>query len=186
MQHLANQAIGVYNAESTLDEMEVDNATTEQFGKSTYDGDKIGKLKVVHFICNDVNMENVGKVLQLMKESIFNYFEKKQTRGSITNLQKFKTLNQRWFKATNETIEKLPEHNLLERDYINQYNGTYYGIITIFKKCMGNGGINKKGKKKLLCAYMCRNLRLSLLHSCPQQNISVSNFLTWEIILVHI
>jgi len=63
--------------------------------------------------------------------------KKKQSKGSITNLQKFKTLNQRWFKATTETMEKLPESNLLERDYIYEKNGVYYRVLTLFKKSYG-------------------------------------------------
>ena len=88
-------------------------------------------------IQQDVNKDNVGKMLQLMKELISLLFERSITRGSITNLQKFKTLNQRWFKATKEAIEKLPEHDILERDYTYEKEGTYYCILIIFTRSYG-------------------------------------------------
>ena len=65
------------------------------------------------FIDCDINNDNVGKMLQLMYESMGTNLEKKKTSGSSTNLQKVKSLNQRWFKASKNTIEKLPDTNLL-------------------------------------------------------------------------
>ena len=69
-----------------------------------------------------------------MYESMGTNFEKTKTCGSSNNLQKVKSLNQRWFKATKNTIEKLLNANLLSRDYIYQKGGTFYRILSVFKK----------------------------------------------------
>ena len=89
------------------------------------------------FIDCDMNNDNVGKMLQLMYESMGTNLEKKKTSGSSTNLQKVKSLNQRWFKASKNTIEKLPDTNLLGRDYIFQKGDTPYRILSVFKKSYG-------------------------------------------------
>ena len=89
------------------------------------------------FIDCDMNDQNVGKMLQLMYKSMGTNLENTKTRGSSTNLQKVKSLNQRWFKATKNTIEKLPVTNLLSRDYIFQKGGTIYQILGVFKKFYG-------------------------------------------------
>ena len=65
-----------------------------------------------------MNNENVGKMLKLMYESMGTNLEKTKTSDSSNHLQKVKSLNQRWLKATKNTIEKLPNTNLLSRDYI--------------------------------------------------------------------
>ena len=62
---------------------------------------------------------------------------RKKISGSSTNLQKVKSLNQRWFKASKNTIEKFPETNLLGRDYIFQKGDTPYRILSVFKKSFG-------------------------------------------------
>ena len=145
IQQLADLAIAVDKSDKLDDHSEEFNSTATFNGESTYDFAKMHGKETVHFnlvmfykfIRNDVNKENVSKMLHLMKASISSSFEKKQTKGSITNLQKFKTLNQRWFKATKETMEKLPESKLLERDYIYEKNGVYYRVLTLFKKSYG-------------------------------------------------
>ena len=59
--------------------------------------------------------------------------------GSSTTFQKVKSLTQRWFKASESTIEKLPSKNILGRDYIFQRNGTFFRILCIFKNHTVNG-----------------------------------------------
>ena len=76
-------------------------------------------------------------MLELMHASMGTNFEKTKTRGSSTMLQKVKSLTQRWFKASESTIEKLPSKNILGRDYIFQRNGTFFRISCIFKKSYG-------------------------------------------------
>ena len=87
-----------------------------------------------NFIDCDMNNDNVGKMLQLMYESMSTNLKATKTGGSSTSLQKVKSLNQRWFKATKNTIEKLPDTNLLGRDYIFQKGESIYRILSIFKK----------------------------------------------------
>ena len=72
-----------------------------------------------------------------MYASIGSNFEKSKTWGSSTNLQKVKSLTQRWFKASESTIEKLPSKNMLGRDYIFNKHGTCIRILCIFKKSYG-------------------------------------------------
>ena len=113
-------------------------------GVHLYDHDEENRLVInfdvemfYNFIGLDVNNENVGKLLKLMYESMENNLENAKSRGSSNNLQKVKSLNQRWFKAAKNTIEKLPETNLLSRDYIYQKCGTFYRILSVFKKSYG-------------------------------------------------
>ena len=89
------------------------------------------------FIGYEICNENVGKMLELMYSSMGTNFEKSKTWGSSTNLQKVKSLTQRWFKASECTIEKLPSKNILGRDYIFSRHGTYFRILCIFKKSYG-------------------------------------------------
>ena len=65
------------------------------------------------FIGYEICNENAGKILELMYASMDTNFEKSKRWGSSTNLQKVKSLNQRWFKPSESTIEKLPskEHS---------------------------------------------------------------------------
>lgn len=145
MQQLADLALTVGEHEMIVDDTLQDNSAALFDGQSTYDVEMMRGSELVYFnlqmfykfIRNEVNKDNVGNMLQLMKQSISHSFENKQTNGSISNLQKCKSLNQRWFNASKETIEKLPETSLLERDYIYEKNGTYYRILTIFTKSYG-------------------------------------------------
>ena len=113
-------------------------------GEVFYDKEDNG-LTTVHFdvdtfysfIDCDMNSENVGKMLQLMYESMGTNLKSTKTRGSTTNLQKVKSLNQRWFKANKNTIEKLPDTNILSRDYIFQKGETPFRILCVFKKLYG-------------------------------------------------
>ena len=57
--------------------------------------------------------------------------------GSSTTFQKVKSLTQRWFKASESTIEKLPSNNILGTDYIFQRNDTFFRSLCIFKKPYG-------------------------------------------------
>ena len=81
-----------------------------------------------------MNNENVGKMLQRMYESMESNLETIKSGGSSTYLQKVKSLNQRWFKATKHTIEKLPDTNLLRRYYIYQKGDAFHWILCVFKK----------------------------------------------------
>ena len=69
-----------------------------------------------------------------MYESMSTNLKATKMGGSSNNLQKVKSLNQRFFKATKNTIEKLPDTNLLGRDYIFQKGESIYRILSIFKK----------------------------------------------------
>ena len=77
MQCLVNLTIAVENTE-------IDDNATEKFGQNIYDDEKTSQLEVVHFnfdtffkfICNDVSKETVGKMLELMRESISDSFSK--------------------------------------------------------------------------------------------------------------
>ena len=89
------------------------------------------------FIRGDMNNENVGQMLQPMYESMGTKFEKKKTWGSRIRLKNVKLLNQRCFKATNETIEKLPNKNTLGRDYIYKTEDIFYHVLSVFKKSYG-------------------------------------------------
>ncbi len=89
MQRLENLAIAVDNTESAIDNTEIDNDITEEFGQNIYDDETTSGLEAMQFsnlemffkfICNDVNKENVRKMLTLMKESISYSFEKKNKR----------------------------------------------------------------------------------------------------------
>ena len=110
-------------------------------GEVLYDR-KDHNMSIIHFdvetfysfIDCDMNNENVGKMLLLMYESMSTNLKATKTGGSSTNLQKVKSLNQRWFKATKKTIEKLPDRNLLGGDYIFQKGGSIYRILSILKK----------------------------------------------------
>ena len=83
------------------------------------------------FIRGDMSNENMGQILQLTYESRGTKYEKKKMSGSSTGLQKVKSLNQSWFNATNNTIEKLPSKNILGKDYI------YKSEDSVFKKSYG-------------------------------------------------
>ena len=72
-----------------------------------------------------------------MYKSMGTNLETTKTGGSSTSLQKIKSLYQQWSKATNHTIEKLQDKNLLGRDYIYQKEGTFYRILSAFKKSYG-------------------------------------------------
>ena len=72
-----------------------------------------------------------------MYESMGSNLETIKSGGSSTNLQKVKSLNQRWFKATKHTIKKLPDTNLFGRDYIYQKGDAFYRILCVFKKSYG-------------------------------------------------
>ena len=72
-----------------------------------------------------------------MYESMGTNLETTKKVGSSTNLQKVKSLHQRWFKATKKTIGKLPDTNLLGRDYIYQKGDIFYRILSVFKKSYG-------------------------------------------------
>ena len=84
------------------------------------------------FIGYEICNENASKMLELMYASMGTNFENTKTWGSSTTLQKVKSLTQRWFKASESTIEKLPSKNILGRDYIFQRNGAFFRILYIF------------------------------------------------------
>ena len=98
------------------------NTTTIHFDVETF----------YRFLDCDMNNENICNMLQLMYDSMCTNLETTKTCGSSTNLQKVKSLNQEWFKATKHTIEKLPDTNLLGQDYIYQKGDTFYWILSVF------------------------------------------------------
>ena len=93
--------------------------------------------KFYQFIRFDINNENVGKMLQIMYESMGKNYEKKKSWGSSNRLQKVESLEQQWFQATKDTIEKLPNKIFLSRDYIYLKNSKHYRVHSVFKKSYG-------------------------------------------------
>ena len=126
IQRLANIALD-FNSMCISPEDEQDENVNEDLlkGEVLYDSHEENQLRInfdvetlYSFIGLDMNNENVGKMLKLMYESMGTNLEKTKTSDSSNHLQKVKSLNQRWLKATKNTIEKLPNTNLLSRDYI--------------------------------------------------------------------
>ena len=145
MQRLANLAMECNNTDvGTFDVGDDVTSNDVMIGGVIYDRDSPDHLILnfdvtmfYRFLGCEITNDNVGRMLKCMYESMGTNFEKKKNWGSSNNLQKVKSLNQRWFQATDETIEKLPRKNVLGRDYIFERNGTYYRILSIYKKSYG-------------------------------------------------
>jgi len=158
VQQLANLAIE-FNAEANLTDMATNIERDEWDSVKCVTENERMNLEVkfdcdkfYNFIRYNMRNENVGKMLHLMKESIDSSRDKNKIVGSVTDLQKVKSLNGRWFQRTKENIEDFSDNNSLERDCIYEKNGRYYRVLSIFKKSYGkwrhvrSGNINEKLK----------------------------------------
>ena len=103
MQRLANIAMEFNSLSITSNSGNDEKVKEEMLLKGViYDEDKSKQVNVnfevnkfYQFIEFDMNSENVGKMLQLMYDSMGSNYEKKRTQGSSNRLQKIKSLNKR-------------------------------------------------------------------------------------------
>ena len=65
---------------------------------------------------------------------------------------------------------------MLEHDFVYKKSGTYYCMLTRFKKSYGKWRYEQyEIKEPALCIH-AQELEFFLVYSCQQKNISVSNF----------
>ena len=103
MQRLANIAMEFNSLSITSNSGNDEKVKEEMLLKGViYDEDKSKQVNVnfevnkfYQFIEFDMNSENVGKMLQLMYDSMGSNYEKKRIQGSSNRLQKIKSLNKR-------------------------------------------------------------------------------------------
>ena len=90
--------------------------------------------------------------------------KKQKVQGSISSLQKVKSLSGRWFSVRTENVEKLITGNSVERNCIFLSNRKHYRVLSVFKKSYNNWRHERRGDKndkmkvhlQLLDNYHCR------------------------------
>ena len=72
------------------------------------------------FVSQDINENNIGKMIHCMSESISTTFEKDKVQGSISSVQKVQSLKGRCFKVSTENVEQLRTVNTVERNCLHK------------------------------------------------------------------
>ena len=100
-----------------------------------------------NFLTQDVSNDNVGKLLDHMKNSINNSMETKRVDGSTTELQKVQSLKGRWFKVKFEDVENIEASKYITRNDLFRMNGKLYRVLSVFKKSYNKWRLERSGTR---------------------------------------
>ena len=110
--------------------------------------EKIDCENFFRFVSCALSNQNIGMMLHYMSRSMNTTFEKHSVDGSISSLQKVKSLQGRWFKVNTKNVEAIGTGTLVERNCIFLKNETYYRVMSVFKKSYNKWRHEKKGNLK--------------------------------------